>query len=370
MPPQPEPFVALSRVLQEGDQPQDAHFPRWLQQQSKDWSLVTRDSISRALLDALRRDEVAMRDSNLYELYALFGWNEVAEGVDVHELNWLAQRANAIWLQRPSQQFTLSLLLTSNPQGRPGVAEIADMLDQLQRPRSHLRNLLASFRSTRTYYILRIMEVLGCQPGLPPPKGIDPVQMHFWMAVESDVTHRFRLQSRLLRSLSFSTALGIGWTILLWLAWSGETPTRSDLQTVTVGYLAALLGPPVITLVNFTQLCLYRYQGADESVPTRHPWLRILFIPLVLALCALAWPWLTGHGAAFMLVGWPLSWKLLRLAQVRFWHRRDKPLDINGFRLFWMLAACALVAPALAWALLYWTLDLLYQGRRLRWSNG
>ncbi len=368
--PQPDPLAALDSVLREGDQAQDADFARWLQQQSQDWSLDTRAAMSAALLDLLRRDAVAMRDSNLFELFALFGWDEVAAGVDVHELNWLAQRANAIWLQDPSQHFTLSLLLNSNPESRPGVAQIADMLDQLQQPRSYFRNLLASFRSTRTHYILRILELLGCQPGLSPPKGINASQMHFWMSVEGDATHRFRLQSRLLRSLLFSAVLSIAWMVMLWIVWSGETPSRSDLQSVAFGFLGALLAPPLVTLINFTQLCLYEYQGADENEPTRYPWLRILFIPLVLAFCAMAWPWLTAHGAAFIMVGWPLSWKLLRLAQVRFWHRRGKSLDISGFRLFWMLAGCALVAPALAWALLYWILDLFHQGRRLRWSNG
>lgn len=368
LPPQPDATQVLAAILQQGGQAQDAFFPNWLRQQSQAWSLDTRDAIAAGVLKALRQDDIAMRDSNLAALYALFGWDQLTPGIDALELNWLARRAYAAWLQQPSQHAALSALLTSNVERRPGTSEIAGMLDTLQHPRPHLRNLLSTFKARRTAYILRILEVLGWDSGMPPPKGIDAGQAYFWMAVETP-THRFRLQSRLLRSLSISAILLVTCALLQWGIASNSIHISSEDMWSAAAFLAgALFLPPFVTLINFMQLRLYAYQGADESEPVQYPWLRICFIPLAVGAAALVWPLLTYSPVIFLSIGWPLAWKILRLAQIRFRHRRGASLDVGAFMLFWMMVSVCLVAPALVGAMIYWLLDLLRHGRVLRWK--
>lgn len=368
LPPQPDAGAVVAAILHQGGQAQDAFFPKWLRQQSQAWSLDTREAIAAGVLQALRQDDVAMRDSNLAALYASFGWDQLTPGIDAHELNWLARRAYAAWLLQPSQHAALSALLTSNVERRPRTSDIAGMLDKLQRPRSHLRNLLSTFKAQRTAFILRILEVIGWEPGTPPPKGIDAEQAYFWAAVET-ATHRFRLQSRMLRSLSISAILLVTCALMQWGIASGSQVSSEDMWTGAAFLAGALFVPPLVTLINFIQLRLYVYQSADESAPVKYPWLRICFIPLLAAAAALAWPLLTYHPAIFMAIGWPLAWKILRLAQIRFRQRRGVSWDVGGFMLFCMFVAVCLVAPALVGALLYWLLDLARHGRVLRWRG-
>lgn len=168
-----------------------------------------------------------------------------------------------------------------------------------------------------------------------------------------------------------ATIIGVGLMMVgLYIVERTKDPAHPQLTpTAGLWLLAALLLPPVWILLSIGQDAVYRYQMAPETATTRRPWLRLLTIPLLVALAAACWPLLAWKAGLMFVLGWPLAWKVLRLAQVRSRYRQGKSPEISGGALFLMLVPTLLLVPARIGATGYWAMDLYRHRKVLRWTN-
>lgn len=364
LPAQPDPRAAAATLLNEGCRAAHLDFRNWLREQSREWSLDTRDAIGALVLHALRHDQVAMNGDNLTALQRLFGWDDVSGGVDPRHWQWMVQRAGQAWLQLPAQHTALSALMASYDVSRPTPGQVRSSLDALRTPRPHWRNLVNALRPVRARRVVALMQVLGCHPDIPLPDGIDPGQANFWGG-QSTPTHRLALQVALLRSSVFiAVILGII-AFALWAEGLTQMPSAETLLFTT----GAVLLPPALVLLGFAKRALYYWQMDPEEVRVRHPWLRALGVPvMVLMLCGLL-PLVEFGGPLAVGAVWMLSWQVLRIAQLRSCARKGVASPTSSGALFVMVAASMLVLPALLAALVYWGMDLYRHRGRILWVH-
>lgn len=376
LPPQPDPAQAAALLLDTGSDALTDHYPKWLREQAQDWSLDTREAIGQYILHALRNDQVVMSDANLDQLHRLFGFDDIGSGVDPREWQWHSARAHRAWLQMPRQHPGLSTLVAARDVSRPTPRQIRARLAALREARPRWRNLLSALHPESARQVVALMEVLGCHPEIPLPKGIDPGQATFW-ARQSIPSSPVSLQVEMMRALPFSFFL-LG--ILIWVGAEGglvefvDPPvTGWDVARVLIcGFLLPMLVP----LMRYTDAAVYAWQVVHEQQPSRRPVLRLFGVPLVvMAVAGLSWLVIWGRGSNTEVNGvgigicWVLSWKVLRLAQVRYRARKGLSSDIAGISLFGMVAATLLMLPAWGAALVYWAMDLYRHRRQVSWSK-
>lgn len=367
LPPQPDPRDAVSAMLREGAHAVPAWFPAWLRTHSSDWSFDTRDAVAVHLLQVLRGGDVVMCESNVLAMYDLLGWNDIASGLDAGELRWLAERTHRAWLQLPAQHDGLAIMMAGFSPDRPSSRQVAARLADLQVPRPRLRNLWNALRPQRVRAVAALMSALGCQPGVPLPRGIDSGQATFWAGQAQDWS-RLQLQGWLFRA-SVASVLLVG--IAFWVMWlDGYTFLREQSLLASVLLAAAIvLLPPLLVLGYFGRHALYAWQLAPESMPSPRPRLRAAGVPVlvgVLLLVAATYPLFIEWAPLYMLGMWLLTWQVLRIAQVRYYVRRTvRPPESSG-ALFLMVLGTALFVPAVVAALAYWALDLR-RARAMRW---
>ncbi|WP_282244665.1 hypothetical protein [Stenotrophomonas sp. PS02300] len=366
LPAQPTPEHACRLLLRRGAETAREAFPARLQAETREWSLDTRDAVSARLISALREGDVVMCSANLHVIYRFFGWDDVASGADMHELQWLSNRAHGAWLQLPANHGELAALMPRQRDRRMTQREVANWLDRLQRSRSYVDNLLAALHPRTPGQMHALLAALGCHPGVPLPVGINAGQANFWASAGSPL-HRTAILLAVIRA----TIIGVGLMMVgLYIVERTKDPAHPQLTpTAGLWLLAALLLPPVWILLSIAQDAVYRYQMAPETATTRRPWLRLLTIPLLVALAAACWPLLAWKAGLMFVLGWPLAWKVLRLAQVRSRYRQGKSLEISGGALFLMLVPTLLLVPAWIGALGYWAMDLYRHRKVLRWTN-
>jgi hypothetical protein len=70
----------------------------------------------------------------------------------------------------------------------------------------------------------------------------------------------------------------------------------------------------------------------------------------------------------YMLAVWLLTWQVVRLAQFRYYVRRNRRPPEHGSGLFFLVLGTALFVPALVTALVFWALDFR-RARAMRWWN-
>lgn len=370
VPAQSDPGVVLAAMLKEGGSVAPAQFTPWLRQLSQDWSFDTRDAVAVRLLQALRDDDVLMCESNVVAMYNLLGWNDIASGVDVRELQWLAERTHRAWLQVPAQHDVLAILMAGPGPNRPSPRQVAWRLAALQTPRSQLRNLWSALRPDRAKGVLELMAALGCQPGVPLPKGIDPGQATFW-AGQAQAWSRLEMHVWLFRAALLGLALvGVGLPVM-WLDGYGFMREASPLL-IAVLALAVGLVPPALVLGRFGRHALYASQLAPESVRSPRPWLRTATVPLLvgllLVLVAATWEVFLRWIPLYVFVVWLITWQVVRLAQFRYYVRRKTLPPEQGSGLFFMVVGTALFVPALVAAIVFWAMDL-HRARAMRWWN-
>lgn len=368
--PQPDPRAALAAMLREAASAVPADFPTWLRTYSQEWSFDTRDAVAHCLLRALRADDVVICESNVFALYNLLGWNDIASGVDARELQWLAVRTHRAWLQLPAQHDGLAIMVAGPGANRPSPRQIAARLTALQIPRSHLRNLWNALRPDHAKVVVGLMGALGCQPGMPLPNGIVAGQATFW-AGQAQAWHRLQLHVWLFRATLLSTVLVCICLPALWLDGHDRLLSASPLRTALLA-LAAVLLPPALVLGRFGRHALYAWQLAPESVRSRWPRLRVAAVPLLLALLLVLVAatfrvfidWIT----LYLLAVWLLTWQVLRMAQFRYYARRNARPPEHGSELILLVLGTALFVPALGAAMGYWAMDFK-RARAMRWWN-
>jgi len=367
LPPQPDPRDAVSAMLREGAHAVPAWFPAWLLTHSSDWSFDTRDAVAMHLLQVLRGGDVLMCESNVLAMYNLLGWNDIASGLDAGELRWLAERTHRAWLQLPEQHDGLAIMMAGFSPDRPSSREVAARLADLQVPRPHLRNLWNALRPQRVRAVAALMSALGCQPGVPLPRGIDSGQATFWAGQAQDWS-RLQLHGWLFRASVLSLLL-VG--IAFWVMWLDDYAFLREQSPLLSALLAVglVLLPPVLVLGSFGRHALYAWQLAPESMRSPRPRLRAAGVPLLvgaLLLVAATYPLFIEWAPLYMLGMWLLTWQVLRIAQVRYYVRRTlRPPESSG-ALFLMVLGTAMFAPAVVAALVYWALDLR-RARAMRW---
>lgn len=376
LPPQPDPAGAAARLLENGTVALTDHYPKWLHEQAQDWSLDTREAIGQHVLHALHTDQVVMNDVNLDALQRLFGFDDIASGVDPRQWQWHSARAHRAWLQLPPQHAGLSTLMATQNVSRPTAREMRARLDALRISRPLWRNLLSAMNPLSARQVVVLMNVLGCHPDVPLPRGIDPGQATFWTR-QSIPSNPISLQVDLVRALPFSLlVLGI-------LAWVGaEGGWVEFVDPPVTGWDAALvltcgfLLPMLVPLARYGDAAAHAWQVVHESQPSPRPVLRLFGVPLlVLAVMGLSGllVWHLGFSpdvnAACIGLSWVLSWKVLRLAQVRYRARKGIPTMIDGVALFGTVAAALALVPAWGAALVYWAMDLYRHRRQLPWSR-
>lgn len=369
LPPQSDPRDAVTAMLREGAHAVPAWFPAWLRTHSRDWSFDTRDAVAAQLLHVLRGGDVVMCESNVLAMYTLLGWNDIASGLDAGELRWLAERTHRAWLQLPAQHDGLAIMMAGFSPNRPSSREVAARLADLQIPRSRLRNLWNALRPHRVRTVAALMSALGCQPGVPLPRGIDSGQATFWAGQAQDWSG-LQLQGWLFRASVLSAVLVCIAFWVMWLDGYAFLREQSPLLSVLLA-VAILLIPPVLVLGHFGRHALYAWQLAPESMPSPRPRLRAAGVPLlvgVLLLVVATYPLFIAWAPLFMLAVWLLTWQVLRIAQFRYCVRRPvRPPEGSG-TLFLMVLGTALFVPAVVAALAYWALDLR-RARAMRWWN-
>lgn len=370
LPPQPDPRHALASMLREGSTAVPAQLPAWLRAHSQDWSFDTRDAVALRFLHALREDDVLVCESNVLAMYNLLGWNDIASGVDARELQWLAERTHRAWLQLPAQHDGLAILVAGPGPNRPSAGAIATRLKALQTPRSRLRNLWSALRPDRAKAVVALMGALGCQPGVPLPKGIDSGQANFWGG-QAQPWHRLELQVWLFRAAVLSTVLVGVLFPAMWFDGYASLLTGSPLRTGLLVMTAWLL-PPALVLGRFGRHALYAWQLAPESVRSARENLRIAGVPLlvgiVVVLVLSTYRFFLDWIPLYILAVWLLTWQVVRIAQFRYYARRNARPPEHGSGLFFMVVGTALFVPALVTSIVFWALDLR-RARAMRWWN-
>jgi len=368
--PQPPAADRVALLLQQAATLETMEFARWLRARTSKWSLDARDEISARILSALRSEQAPMRSDNATALFQALGWDDVSCQINPHELQWLAHLANGAWLQLPTQHRALLATLHSHGGDVIAPRELATALDLLRWPRSHSRNLRTAVFGWSGDQLVGLMAVLGCRPGAPLPKGIDPGQAAFWSAAAQPF-HRVALQVAVIRavvagvSLALVAALAARFTGAIDWAFSG---VAAEWRT-HVAVLGALLAPALLIVAFWL---MPNWQNAREEEPVPLPWLRILALPLLIAAITAGWiQWLevglSRSGVPALCAIWLASTWVLWIARSRFHVRRGRTPSRFGIAEKARMVAAALVLPALVAALVYWLLDLLHHGRVLRW---
>lgn len=376
LPPQPDPADAAARLLENGTDALTDHYRKWLHEQAQDWSLDTREAIGQHVLHALHTDQVVMNDVNLEALRHLFGFDDIASGVDPRQWQWHSARAHRAWLQLPPQHAGLSTMMATQNVSRPTERELRARLDALRISRPRWRNLLSAMRPLSARQVVVLMEVLGCHPEIPLPRGIDRGQAAFW-ARQNIASSLVSLQVDMARALPFSLFL-LG--ILAWVGAQGGLVEFVDPPVtgwaVAGVLICGFLLPMLVPLARYSDAAAHAWQVVHEEQPTPRPVLRLFGVPLlVLAVAGLCWLLAWNRGvtpevnAIGMGISWVLSWKVLRLAQVRYRARKGVPTMIDGVALFGTVAAALLLVPAWGTALVYWAMDLYRHPRQLPWSR-
>ena len=371
--PQRPPGLVAIELLERGATLDTREFTHWLRAQAAEWSLDTRDAVSGLVLSALRMEEATLRRDNVTALYHALGWDDVSCRMDPRELEWLAVRANGAWLQLPEQHRALSATVRSQGQAAIAPDRIAAALDVLRQPRSRRDNVRLALFSWREDKLAALLAVLGCHSGAPLPDGIDPGQAAFWSDAAQPF-HPISLKLAAVRTLAVGcvlallTALAARFTGIMDWAF----PDVPAAWRMYVAMMCALLAPALLVFASRTYRYLPSWQWAQEHEPTRLPWLRILALPLLIAIVAAVWIavyYTRSRGVIFwaMYAMWPVTWWILRVARWRFHARRGREPSANGIAGLGFLLAVAFVTPALAAALFYWLLDLVRHGRVLRW---
>lgn len=367
---QRQPDDVLAELLQQAATLEVMEFARWLHRQAGDWSLDTRDYVSRCVLAALRGQSAPMRSDNAAALFRALGWDDVSCQINPRELQWLAELANGAWLQQPAQHRALAATVQSRGRTVIPPEEIPTALDLLRRPRSHARNLRMAMFGWSGERLVGVMEVLGFHPGAPLPKGIDPGQAAFWSGAAQPF-HRISLQVDFLRAAAVGVALALlaglvaRFTgIIDWAFNDVVTAWRTPLAM-----LCALLAPALV-IVAFS--IVPAWQNAREEDPVPLPWLRILAVPLLIGAVVAGWAaWMhfgrSGGGIPALCAIWLSARWVLRVARHRFHVRRGRMPSSYGIAEIVRMAAAAMIFPALVASLAYWLLDLVHHGRVLRW---
>ena len=376
LPPQPDPAQVAALLLEKGTDALTDHYPNWLREQARDWSLDTREAVGQHVLHVLRNDQVVMNDVNLDALQRLFGFDDIASGVDPRLWQWHSARAHRAWLQLPPQHAGLATMMATQNVSRPTEREMRARLNALRISRPRWRNLLSAMHPQSARQVVVLMDVLGCHPDVPLPRGIDPGQATFWTR-QSIPSHPISLQVDLVRALPFGLfVLGI-------LAWVGATggwvefvdPPVSGWDVALVLTCGFLL-PMLVPLARYSDAAVHAWQVVHEAHPSPRPVLRLLGVPLlVLAVMGMSWLLVWNRdvspdvNALCLGLSWVLSWKVLRLAQVRYRARKGIPTTIDGVALFGTVAAALALLPAWGAALVYWAMDLYRHRRQLPWSR-
>lgn len=351
------PEDAVDQLLALSDGLDDDQFYRRIRQQMRQWPLDSHWAIGKALYHRLHNHPPALPQGHVHALAHVMGWDDVVNGIDPMEIQWMAAMAQQQWLLQPAQQSNLRYELNQyarrqqdNPKeltGKQVRTMVANLTTDLPAWRRYLMLLLPS-QSTHYRYL---MDVLRHIPGTQarPPLNAQTVA---WLDRSHSVRTREQLSYLLCRCVLVSLCIGLPAGALL----LHGTDALNAANAIVVMLACVAAGIGLFSIITAYR-ALLDWQTQPETSRSRHRLPRLLALPVLCLSCAAVTIALADRSALYWLAGIVIAGILQRVALLRLAVRRGRPVSVNQIASFAMFMGSVTVFPGLGIALVLWAWD-------------
>ncbi|WP_220484802.1 hypothetical protein [Stenotrophomonas koreensis] len=351
------PDDAAEQLLALSDGLDDERFYRRIRHQMRQWPLDSHWAIGKALYHRLHNHPPALPQGHVHALAHVMGWDDVVNGIDPMEIQWMAAMAQQQWLLQPAQQSNLRYELNQyarrqqdNPKeltGKQVRTMVANLTTDLPAWRRYLMLLLPS-QSTHYRYLLDVLRHIPGTQARPPLNA----QTVAWLDRSHSVRTREQLSYLLCRCVLVSLCIGLPAGALLL---HGTDAINATAAMVVV--LACVMAGIGLFSVMTAYRALLDWQTLPETSRSRYRLLRLLALPALCLSSATLIFALADRGALYWCAGIVIAGILQRVALLRLAVRRGRPVSVNQIASFAMFMGSVTVFPGLGIALVLWAWD-------------
>lgn len=351
------PDDAVEQLLALSDGLDDDRFYRRIRHQMRQWPLDSHWAIGKALYHRLHNDPPALPQAHVHVLAHVMGWDDVVNGIDPMQIQWMAAMAQQQWLLEPAQQSNLRYEFNQYARrqqdnhkeltGKQVRTMVANLTTALPAWHRFLMLLLPS-HSNRYRYLLDVLRHIPDTQARPPLNA----QTVAWLDRSHTVRTREQLGYLLCRWVLASLCIGLPAGALL----LHGTDALNAANAIVVMLACVAVGIGLFSIITAYR-ALLDWQTQPETSRSRHRLPRLLALPVLCLSCAAVTIALADRSALYWLAGIVIAGILQRVALLRLAVRRGRPVSVNQIASFAMFMGSVTVFPGLGIALVLWAWD-------------